>query len=149
MKCEPKSAHRSKLGFTLTEVAVSMGILGLLFGGVISGYVQNLHRAEWAAYNLAANSLAQQRVEQARAAKWDTLAAPPVDELVSANFPSQIEVLDVPISGNNPVFATNFTVIGSISTTPPVKSIQVNCVWAYHNGHLFTNTVVTYRAPDQ
>ncbi len=149
MKFQQQFIVRLSPGFTLAEVAVSMGMMGLLFGGILHGYVQSLHRAEWAAYNLAANSLAQQRVEQARAAKWDTLASPVVDGLVPANFPPAVEVLDVPISGNNLILATNFTTIASVSTNPPVKAIQVDCVWAYHSGRVYTNTVLTYRAPDQ
>ena len=126
-----------------------MALLGMLFGGVIYGYIQSLNRSEWTAYDLAANSLAQQRMEQARAVKWDTLAFPPVDGLQSSNFPVAVEVLDIPITGNNLVYATNITTISPVAATPPVKAIRVDCVWAYHNGRVFTNTVVTYRAPDQ
>jgi hypothetical protein len=98
---------------------------------------------------LAANSLAMQRLEQARAAKWDTLAVPLVDQLVASNFPATIEILDIPISGTNLALATNFTTIQTVSTAPPLKSVQVDCVWSFYTGRVYTNTVVTYRAPDQ
>ena len=141
--------RRSRGGFTLLEVAIAMAIAGLVLGGIILGYVQMLHRAEWSAYSLAAHSLAQQGVEQARAAKWDTLASPSVDQLIPANFPEQVEVLDVPLHGGRMTLATNTITITTIRTNPPLRAVQVECVWAYHDGRLFTNTVVTYRAPDQ
>jgi prepilin-type N-terminal cleavage/methylation domain-containing protein len=149
MKFRPQYGNSSSEGFTLVEVAIAMSIAGLVLGGIILGYVQMLHRAEWSAYSLAAHSLAQQGMEQARAAKWDTLAAPSVDELLQANFPERVEVLDVPLHSDHLVLATNITIISVVRSNPPLKAVQVDCVWAYHNGRLFTNRVVTYRAPDQ
>jgi hypothetical protein len=131
------------------EVVIALGIAAILIGGLILGYIETLKRAEWSAYSLAAQSLAQQRVEQARAAKWDRLASPPVDLLLSANFPPQVEILDIPISDTNMILATNFTTIATVSVDPPLKSIQVDCVWASTQGRMFTNSIVTYRAPDQ
>lgn len=136
-------------GFTLTEVVISLGISALLISGIISGYVLAIKRAEWSAYSLAAHSLAMQQVEQARAAKWDPQGWPAVDELVSSNFPNRVEVLDIPISGTNLVYATNFTTITQVSTNPPLKMIRVDCVWTFRWEQLFTNTLITYRAGDQ
>ena len=90
-----------------------------------------------------------QALEQTRAAKWDTLGTPVVDQVVSGNFTSRVEILDIPISGTNIVYATSSISISTISTTPPLKMIQVDCVWRFMNHGLFTNTVATYRAPDQ
>jgi prepilin-type N-terminal cleavage/methylation domain-containing protein len=149
MKFLQHPGRRSREGFTLVEVAIAMAIAGLVLGGIILGYVQMLHRAEWSAYSLAAHSLAQQGVEQARAAKWDTLSSPSVDELIQMNFPERVEVLDVPLHGGRMSLATNTITITTIRTNPPLRAIQVDCVWAYHDGRLFTNSVVTYRAPDQ
>ena len=97
----------SKLpGFTLAEVVVAIAIATLSFGGVIYGYVLTADRAQWSAYSLAAQSLAMQGVEQARAAKWDPKAWPAVDELGVTNY-TQVDMLDVPVSGQ-PVLATNY-----------------------------------------
>lgn len=134
---------------TLTEVIVSLAIGGLVYGGILSAYVQSTNRAEWTAYNLAGHSLAMQRLEQARAAKWDTQAAPPTDQLVASNFPVTVDILDIPISGVNITYATNFVTISSVSSDPPLKLIQVETVWPFHDGRIFTNAVSTYRAPDQ
>ncbi len=113
------------------------------------GYVHSANRAEFAAYSLAANSLAQQRVEQARSCKWNPLGDGATDLLVPTNFPTAVEVLDIPISGTNIVYATNFTTITTLSTNPWLKSIRVDCVWRYTKRGLFTNTMMSYRAPDQ
>ncbi len=126
-----------------------MAIAGVLIAGLILGYQQTLERAEWSAHSLAANSLAMMRLEQTRAAKWDTLATPVVDELVASNFPPAIEILDIPIAGTNVALATNITTISAVSTNPPLRLIEVQCVWSFYTGRVFTNTVTTYRAPDQ
>jgi hypothetical protein len=142
-------ASSRRAAFTLAEVVITTGIAAITLGGSIYGYVTAAHRAEWAAYSLAAHSLAMQRVEQCRAAKWDPLGYPPVDELVATNFPIEINVLDIPISKTNIVNATNFTTITTINANPPLKMIRVDCTWAFLKRGPFTNTVVTYRAADQ
>jgi type II secretory pathway pseudopilin PulG len=138
-------------GFTLAEVVVSIIVATLAFGGVIYGYVLTADRAEWNAYSLAAQSLAMQGMEQARAAKWDPKAWPPVDELGTTNY-SQTNILDVPVSGL-PVLATNYISITQVTQDPPLRQLQANCVWYFSSGKRsrgpFTNTVVTLRTSDQ
>src|ERR1039457_4634841 len=85
-------------GFTLAEVVVAIAVAMLSFGGVIFGYVLTADRAQWSAYSLAAQSLALQGVEQARAAKWDPKAWPAVDELGVTNY-TEVDMLDVPVAG--------------------------------------------------
>lgn len=138
---------RRVAAFTLPELVISTAIAAISVGGVIYGYVMSAQSAEWSALNLAANSLAVQRMEQTRAAKWDRQATPPVDELT--NFPMRVEVLDIPISGTNIVYATNVTTITVVSTVPPLKMVRVDCSWRFASGRVFTNSVMTYRAPDQ
>ena len=139
--------------FTLTEVALSLAVAAFAFGGVISGYVMSAYEAEWSAYSLAAHSLAMQGVEQARAAKWDPQAWPPIDELGVTNY-TQVSPLDIPVAGGNPVWATNYIRVSSALTAPPLRQLRADCVWAmnragFTSGGPFTNTVVTLRAPDQ
>jgi hypothetical protein len=136
-------------GMTLTEVVMSLGVGGLIFGGVLTGYVQSANQSEWTAYNLAGNSMAMQHLELARAAKWDTQASPPVDNLVSARFPQTVEPLDVPLWGATPVMATNTVTISTISSDPPLRMIEVQTVWSFRDRGLYTNLTATYRAPDQ
>src|SRR5580765_5850121 len=135
--------------FTLVELVMATALAVIVMGGAIYGYVMSARRAEWSAYRLAANSLAMGRVEQARASKWDPQGFPSVDELVSSNFPLTTNILDIPISKTNIVYATNVTTITVISTNPPLKMIRVDTSWRFVNRGNFTNTIVTYRAADQ
>lgn len=146
---EAPARQRHVAGITIIEVVLSLAIMGISFGAIILGYVMSARRAEWSAYSLAANSLAMQRLEQSRAAKWDLLTTPITDELVAANFQEQRAELDVPITTDNITYATNFTTISTISANPPLKMVRVDCVWPFKGRGLFTNTLITYRAPDQ
>lgn len=139
----------SETGFTLAEVVISTMIGAITIAGIIYGYVSSTKRAEWSGYSLAANSLALQGIEQARASKWDPMGNPPVDQLVQSNFPVRINILDLPIQGTNIVYATNTTTITVIQANPPLKLIRVDTTWSFLGKGPFTNTVATYRAADQ
>lgn len=138
-----------KQAFTLIEVVIATGTAALTIGSSIYAYVLSTRRAEWSAHSLAAHSLAMQRMEQSRAAKWDPMGYPPVDELVSSNFPTRVDILDIPISGTNIAYATSVTSVATITANPPLKRIRVDCTWSFVNGRVFTNSIVSYRAPDQ
>ena len=140
---------RSKGGFSLTEMVVSMAVAGIMVGGLVNGFMQSAQEAEWAAYSLAAQNQALRGLEQARAAKWDPYAWPSVDQLVSTNFPKYVDILDVPRAGGNISYATNEFSIITITNDPPLKLVRVDCIWRFMNRGLFTNTEITYRAPDQ
>jgi len=146
-----RRAERS--GFTLVEVVVSIAITAMIFAGVIYGYVFTAYQAEYSSYSLAAQSLAMQGIEQARSAKWDPQAWPPVDELGVTNYVQQ-DMLDVPRSSGKAIWATNYISISTISTAPPLRELRADCVWSvgYFNGQYrgpFTNSVVTLRTADQ
>ena len=148
--CVPYSkSTKAGTAFTLAEAIISVGIGAMIVVAVVYSYLQSTSRAEWAAYSLAAHSLAIQRLEQTRAAPWDPRHFPPVDKLVPTNFPVSVEILDIPISGTNIVYATNYTTITTVSVNPPLKMIKVDCVWPFLGGKFFTNTLATLRAPDQ
>jgi hypothetical protein len=141
--------RRGAAGLTLVEVVLSLGIGGLIFGGVLTGYLHSATRAEWTAYHLAGHSLAMQHLEAVRSAKWDTQAPAPVDLVVEANFPEIVEPLDIPLRGSNVVLATTTVAIQTISANPPLKMIRVETVWPFRDRGTFTNQVATYRSPDQ
>ncbi|HOX58653.1 MAG TPA: prepilin-type N-terminal cleavage/methylation domain-containing protein [Candidatus Paceibacterota bacterium] len=151
LSCRAKEHQPLAQGFTLAEVVVAIAIATLAFGGVILGYVLTADRAEWSAYSLAAQSLAMQGVEQARGAKWDPKSWPSVDELGVTNY-TQVEILDVPVSGQ-PVQATNYIRVTTVVQDPPLRELRADCVWSLRNGVRsrgpFTNTVVTLRTADQ
>ena len=134
---------------SLSETVVSIALTMITITGTINGYILSTHRAEWSAQSLGAHSMALQRLEQVRAAKWDLAAYPPVDYVAQANFPTVTNIMDLPVSGTNVVTATVYTTITTVSANPPLKMIKVDCVWPFIRHGTFTNTVISYRAPDQ
>lgn len=138
-------------GFTIVEMITAMAIAGITVAGLASGFMQVFYQGQSSAYSLAAHSQALRGLEQARAAKWDPMSnAPNKDELGSnTNWPPQIEVLDLPMQGNNVTYATNRVYVTTISTKPPLRQIKVECTWSFMNRRVYTNSIVTYRAPDQ
>jgi len=143
-----RAGWTGQAAFTLMEVVISATIAAMTVAGIVYGYTQSTKRAEWSGYSLAAQALAVQRLEQTRACRWDPEGG--VDQLVSANFPSQTVVLDIPVIGTNAAYATNVTTITTIAASPPLlRMIRVDCTWKFPTtGRVFTNTVATYRSPD-
>jgi len=142
------SDRKREQGFSLVETLIAFLVAGIAVGALVSGFVSSMRMAESSAYSLAANTLAVQGLEQIRAAKWDAVSWPNVDEVVTNNFPPQVYVLDTPKSGTNLVYATNFITITTISTNPLLKMVKIDCVYRFLNRGLFTNTVVSYRATE-
>lgn len=142
------SRRAGTAGFTLAEVGMAAAIALMTVAGIIYGYTQSSQRAEWSGYSLAAHAAATQRLEQTRACRWDTETG--VDQLVAANFPQQVVLLDIPVVGTNAFYGTNVTTITTISATAPqLRMIRVDCTWRFPTTQrVFTNTVVTYRSPD-
>lgn len=142
-----KRGHRRR-GLSLVEIVISLALTAVSVAAIIDGYVLCSRQAETSALTFAAQAQALERLEQTRAAKWDPGAADPVDEVVQTNFIPTEVVLDVP-NRNIRRMATNFTIIRQISVNPPLKGIRIETVWAWSNGKLYTNSVTTYRGPDQ
>src|SRR5271155_4204210 len=109
-------------GFTLLEVVIAVTIVVLVFAGIIKAYVQTGQRLEWTGYSLAAQSLAVETIEQARATVWDPAQTPPVNEVTNLNLQGVqlttsgsdftltghcTNILDVPYESTNSVVATN------------------------------------------
>jgi len=140
--------------FSLAEVVIALMIAVLLMVGIVLGFIESTQNAEWGSYNLAAQSLANQGLEQARAATWDPQAPTPIDLCNQTNFPNQTNLLDVPISGNNFTYATTSWTITVVATNPyPLKMIRVDTTWPFVkpgiSSKVFTNTIATFRAPNQ
>src|SRR5688572_24566122 len=139
-------ARKACAGITLTEIVISLAITTLAMGGMVSGYTFSVERAEWAARSAAAQILVDQKLEQTKAARWDLMA--PIDDLVSSNFPVEVTALGMPSTSAQGILATNITTITLVSDDPPLKMIHIQSIWPFKRGP-FTNTIVTYRSPDQ
>jgi hypothetical protein len=127
---------------TLIEVVLTLAIALIAVAGIISGYVCSMVASQKWSLSLAANARAMARLEETRSATWK----PPLDELVSTNFPDQVVVLEHSASGAGLVYATNVTQISQISSDPPLKRIRVDCIWTFRGTMLMTNTIETCRA---
>jgi Tfp pilus assembly protein PilV len=158
-------AHRRtihSLGFTLIEVLIAFGIFVIVTSGLIYGYVQANRTATWSSWSLAAQSIASEGLERARAAQWNELQPSPytngpgtADEWPTNSLgpatPYQDTncTLDVPSTGQQ-IYVTNFIYITTYSGQPPLRMIRSDCVWTFPlTGRLCTNSAITLRAPDQ
>ena len=131
------------------EVVISLAVISVSLGAILYLYVQSAVRAEFSAYSLSAQMMALSGMEQCRAAKFDPRGSPPTDNLVSSNFPVRVDILDVGTINGAITYGTNTTTITTIWTNPPLKMVEVDCVWSYPRRGLFTNSVYTYRAANQ
>ena len=134
--------------FTIAEVVVAIFLISLGLTGILSLYVQAAFRSDWSAQSLSAQMMAVSGLEQCRAAKFDPRGSS-VDQLVSSNFPPRVDILDVGTTASILTYGTNTTTIRTISNDPLIKMIRVDCTWYYPRRGLFTNSVFTYRAPNQ
>lgn len=156
---------RQTLAFTLVEVVMSIFIAALVFGGIITAYIQSTRRAEWSGYSLAAQALAIQQIEQARSAIYDPGQG--VNQvtnlaLIGWNGTNGYSWTNLDIPSNSSVGftrATNYVTITPITPTTPTlwpagasfQMIRVDTVWPLRLGgtlRFYTNTVCTYLAPD-
>jgi prepilin-type N-terminal cleavage/methylation domain-containing protein len=160
--------RRKNAGFTLVEVIIAAAIVGLVFGGVINSYIQAGKRIEWTGYSLAAQSLATEMVEQAKAGVWDPAQQPPENDLTNMNLMGvsyntgtktysgySVSILDVPYKSTNAIVATNYVTIQMLyvagNSNVPAQFIRVDTVWPFglETAHTyFTNTICTMVAPD-
>jgi prepilin-type N-terminal cleavage/methylation domain-containing protein len=143
------ASPQGREGMTLVEVIVALAITGLTLSGMISGYVYCMSSTVKTELMQAAHAKALERLEQTRSAVWAPNRAVPQDDLVATNFPDLAVILDLPGASTNGTQATIRTTIASISSSPPTRSVHVDCIWNFRGGQWETNSVETIRAPDQ
>ena len=137
-----------RAAFTMIEVLISFAILALVMVGIVYGYAQANRFAEWSSMSLAAQSYALQGLEQVRSAKWDFWTYPVTDVMPAPTNFTQADIMDVPVSGA-PYYVTNYISLKQISLSPQLREVTSKCVWIFpRTGQPYTNTVITYRAPD-
>ena len=170
--CLRVRSGRRQAGYTFIEMVIATAIIAIVYGGIIQCYIQSGKNAQWSGYSLAAQSLAMEQIEQARAATWDiyggSAATNQLINLVNLsgrNYNStnqtftgySTNLLDVPYATTNYVVATNFVttqiinLYGDASLQIQICLIRVDTVWPFNyrgNTLYFTNTIITYLAPD-
>lgn len=147
--------------FSLIELLVSILIFGMMISGLIYGYVQTNRLAEWSAMSYAAQSYALQGLEQVRSAQWDTSSLYGGDDIpvptvapYYTNF-VQTDIMDVPVTGApisiiNSITLINAPLAATINSSVKLRQVRSDCIWTFPlTGQTFTNTVITFRAPDQ
>jgi type II secretory pathway pseudopilin PulG len=155
IRFKPAGMATVERAFTLIEVMIGFFIFGLVTAGMIYWYVEANRMAEWSSQSLAAMSYASQGMEQLRSAQWSAeefstgSGAGTTDFLGPSTNIVQADYLDVPTTGTQ-IAVTNTMTATQISTNPPLKLLVSKVVWVFRpTGQLFTNTMVTLRAPDQ
>lgn len=131
---------------TLIETMFSVTIGTLTIFGTAQAYVWCAQTAELSGYNLAAQQLAESKLEQTRATQWEPYNWQCKDALTASNFPPVVSTLDLPIGPMAcPVLATSIVQIANIQGENFLRCITVECTWML-KGKLRTNTVASYRA---
>jgi type II secretory pathway pseudopilin PulG len=127
---------------------VALAVAVLVMAGMFQGYTMASRRAQYSAFQLAANSMAMQQMESIVAASW-VISGTSVTNIFSPSLTNtQVNALCLPSSGTNLVYATNYATVRQISTNPPYVMVQVSCVWNFMGLGVFTNTVAVLRSPD-
>ena len=138
-------------GFTLPEVLIAVFIMMLLFGGIITTYIQGSYRAEWSGFSLAAQSAAIQQLEAAKCAVWDPQQTPVQDQIHNLTNITSV-LLDLPVTSTNSVYATNYPTLTLIQNAPYSNYLlKIDTVWPFlwkNQLTYYTNTVACYYAPD-
>ncbi len=146
--------QKATTAFTLVEMVMAIAILAFVMAGMIYGYVQTNRRAEWSSMSLAAQSIAVAAIEQVRAAQWAVNGG--------ALVTNQLQLLPLSYIRTNTMLIpstgqlTNVLTTVSISTNiypndnPPVRQFRAVCFWYFPgNSKQFSNTLITWRAPDR
>jgi Tfp pilus assembly protein PilV len=152
MKLTNSDKHRcghSCAGIAVIEVIISMGVAAVAIGCIISGYLLAAKAAELSASSAAVQWSAIQALERTRSARWEPLAATPVDELVQTNFPTSVIALDIPLKKKKVAYATNRITITSLTGYPTLRMIRVETTWASSSRGPYTNSLITYRSADR
>jgi len=148
-------------GYALGEVLLAIGVLSLVFAGLIFGYVQANRMSEWSSMSLAAQAYAAQGAEQARAADWRPRDWPPtngpgtMDELPNGSIVTTNDIMDIPMKGSPDTsdysfWITNVVTVTTYSANPTIRQIRSDCRWIFPlTGQLQTNTTILLRAADQ
>lgn len=141
--------------FTLPEVVVSVFIIMLVFGAIITCYIQSAYRAEWSGFSLAAQAAAVQQLEAAKSAVWDPLQTPVMDQIQQLPTVTST-LLALPVTGaTNVVYVTNYVTVMLFYYGPGSAysnyMVTVNTVWPFRWANqtvYFTNTLADYFAPE-
>ncbi len=141
----------SEVGMTLAETLIASAIFVIVFISVIASLSLAGYRSEYARFNAAGAKFAEEAMERCRNAPWDPLAVPPIDMLVSSNFPADTIQMDTYAARGNPLTGGRTVTITPMpsATNASYKVINVQVVWSYKGRGPITNTLVSLRSTDR
>jgi type II secretory pathway pseudopilin PulG len=146
---------RAKRAFTLVEVLMAFWLMVMVLTGVYYAYLQADRTAEFSSMQLAAYSYASQGIERLRSFQWDQeavtngIALPATTNSTTQVLPALTDYLDVPQTGAF-LSVTNYTYEFTNEASPPLWELKSIVVWKFpFTQKLYTNIVVTLRAPDE
>lgn len=138
----------------MIEFLICFVIVSFALGGIMTGYVLSSQKSDFVAASAAAQRVANAQMERLRAARWDRYGGSPTNELgglVAAGQTSMVVVLDMPmpVTLTSPPVAVLWTHVRSNSSSSlPLLLLRVDCVWTNGGRGPFTNTLISYKAPD-
>jgi len=149
----------------LGEVLVAFFVFSLVISGLIFGYSQVNRMAEFSAMSMAAQTSAEEGMEQAKSAQWDYVRWPNTNFgpgtgddlgfLVGSNYTTNIsDTMDVPTTGaahSHRGLRHDHLCADELESHPSAPAaIRSDVVWTCPlDGVSYTNTAITLRAPDQ
>jgi hypothetical protein len=136
---------------TLAETMFASLIFVMVFISVIACLSLAGYRSEYGRFNLAGAKFAEEAMERCRNAPWDPLAVPPVDMLVSTNFPGDTILMDTYAARGSALTGARTVTITPMpsATNTSYKVVSVQVVWAYKGRGPATNSLISIRAPDR
>ncbi len=138
---------RRHCALTLIEVVVALAVAVILLAGMFKGYTLISRRAIYSSYSVAAHALAMKQLEQIVSASWIPVTS--VSNLFDPSLTApQTNVLGMPGTSTNLIYATNYATVRQVSTTPPYTMIRVDCVWSFMDMGVHTDTVAVLRGPN-
>ena len=146
-KLQSRRPHRA--AFTLAEVLISLALLGMMLGGIITAYLAAAQRAEWASASAAAHRLAVMKMEQLKAAPWDWIYnggnGISLMETQSLDMPRTVAKVD----GKGEVVVRSFSRTHATNAFILELEVQVDPAQTFSHLRNFTPPPLkTYRASD-
>ena len=114
-----RNGRRSLAAFSLTEVTISMGVVGTVVGALFTGMTSGLFNIRMARENLRATQIMLEKVETIRLYSWSQINTP---GFIPATFTASYD----PQGATNNAHGLTYSGTMTINTNPPISSSYSN-----------------------
>ncbi len=114
-----RSSRRSLAAFSLTEVTISMGVVGTVVGALFTGMTSGLFNIRMARENLRATQIMLEKVETIRLYSWSQINTP-------GFIPTTFTATYDPQGATNNAQGLTYSGTMTINTNPPISSSYSN-----------------------